>query len=529
MKEFRMKAQCPTCGYVHNINDSKIPDKGIYGLCRNCRNRFFIKKEFPKEAVLMTEYSIPNAPEEDMPLPELQNLPDEETSVSDSVLREVKRQQFAAAFFDFFIVNSVFQALMGIIYAVGSYKLSGLMNFIGTLLVFLLVLSYHLFVTWEIHFRSPGEYITGCRIIENKKRWISVFSRSRWFLFIVLLILLYYPPAAFNVMEKTGGWKLLTALGRVVSVGVFITSVWYIALGYFKWSVPVYLILCVHMAAVLLIPMPVRELVFVTIERNLFLMTLLTVALLIYDKSRLLVNQEGETDEQKPRTKKMKWAATILAYFLIGIFLGLNGWNIYWYYEGSQWLKKGNPALAIECYTRALITKPHDDDAYYKRGEAFAEKGDTDRAIEDYTKSIKIHPGDEAVYYHRGNAFAEKGDTDQAIRDYTRALEIKPKYTDAYIDRGIAWKKKNDLTRAIADFTDAIKINPNDIRAYVERGKILMEKQEFERAIEDFNDALQINPFDPDIYYQRGVVWKNQGDSEKAENDFNKSEVLRSQ
>jgi tetratricopeptide (TPR) repeat protein len=333
-------------------------------------------------------------------------------------------------------------------------------------------------------------------------------------------------------MGKTGGWKLLTAaLGRTISAGVFIVSVWYIALGYFKWSLPVYLILCVHMAAVILIPMPVQELVFVTIERNLFLMTLLTVALLIYDKSRLVRNDESETaDEQKlRRTKKMKWAVTLLAYFLIGIFLGLNGWNIYWYYEGSRWLKKGNPDLAIECYTRALITKPHDDDAYRGRGDAFMEKGSLERSLADYAKSIEINPSDETVYYHRGNALAKKGDTDQAIKDYTRALELNAKYTDAYIDRGNAWKKKNDLTRAIADFTNAMKISPNDTRAYVERGKVLMEKQEFEQAIEDFNDALEINPFDPDIYRQRGEAWKSKGDSQKAENDFNKSEVLRSQ
>ncbi|MCP4578052.1 MAG: hypothetical protein GY846_17395 [Deltaproteobacteria bacterium] len=40
-----MKVKCPRCKAVSRADDSKIPDKGIYGRCPKCRNRFLIRKE----------------------------------------------------------------------------------------------------------------------------------------------------------------------------------------------------------------------------------------------------------------------------------------------------------------------------------------------------------------------------------------------------------------------------------------------------------------------------------------------------
>jgi len=40
-----MKAQCPNCDAVYQIDDSKIPDKGASVKCKKCETRFQIKKE----------------------------------------------------------------------------------------------------------------------------------------------------------------------------------------------------------------------------------------------------------------------------------------------------------------------------------------------------------------------------------------------------------------------------------------------------------------------------------------------------
>ena len=40
-----MKAQCPNCDAVYQIDDSKIPSKGTYVTCTKCKRRFPIKKQ----------------------------------------------------------------------------------------------------------------------------------------------------------------------------------------------------------------------------------------------------------------------------------------------------------------------------------------------------------------------------------------------------------------------------------------------------------------------------------------------------
>ncbi|MFC1840061.1 zinc-ribbon domain-containing protein [Thermodesulfobacteriota bacterium] len=39
-----MKAQCPKCKAVYNIDDSKIPEKGAQATCAKCKTRFNVKR-----------------------------------------------------------------------------------------------------------------------------------------------------------------------------------------------------------------------------------------------------------------------------------------------------------------------------------------------------------------------------------------------------------------------------------------------------------------------------------------------------
>jgi predicted Zn finger-like uncharacterized protein len=46
-----MKVECPNCGTIHHINESKIPDTGAYGKCRECKSRFFVNKKQTSEGI----------------------------------------------------------------------------------------------------------------------------------------------------------------------------------------------------------------------------------------------------------------------------------------------------------------------------------------------------------------------------------------------------------------------------------------------------------------------------------------------
>jgi len=46
-----MKAQCPNCKALYNIDDSKIPEKGAHVTCSKCQTRFEVKKTAPVQPV----------------------------------------------------------------------------------------------------------------------------------------------------------------------------------------------------------------------------------------------------------------------------------------------------------------------------------------------------------------------------------------------------------------------------------------------------------------------------------------------
>jgi len=40
-----MNIRCPNCKTKYNIDDARIPDKGVYSRCKKCQTKFFVKKE----------------------------------------------------------------------------------------------------------------------------------------------------------------------------------------------------------------------------------------------------------------------------------------------------------------------------------------------------------------------------------------------------------------------------------------------------------------------------------------------------
>lgn len=44
-----MKFECPNCKKSGQVDDSKVPESGVYATCPQCNNRFLVKREVPKD------------------------------------------------------------------------------------------------------------------------------------------------------------------------------------------------------------------------------------------------------------------------------------------------------------------------------------------------------------------------------------------------------------------------------------------------------------------------------------------------
>jgi tetratricopeptide (TPR) repeat protein len=167
---------------------------------------------------------------------------------------------------------------------------------------------------------------------------------------------------------------------------------------------------------------------------------------------------------------------------------------IAWNNRANAYNVKGDHALAIADYDRAIRLAPNQAVFYVGRGMAHAANGDNDHAIADFSQAIKLNPNFAAAWSARGTAYSGVLDYDRAIADFSHALKLDSNQFAAWTGRGVAYGFRQDHDRAIADFTQAIRVNPKMALAYNFRGRAWLDKDQYDRAIADFDKAIRLDP-----------------------------------
>ena len=164
------------------------------------------------------------------------------------------------------------------------------------------------------------------------------------------------------------------------------------------------------------------------------------------------------------------------------------------------------------------------DDAYYFRGLAYSERGNYAMAVEDFNRAIKMNGTYALAYDARGTVYYRVGLFDKALEDYTKAIRIIPKNAISYANRGAVYSRKVDFKNAIADYSEAIKINPKGaFFSYCNRGMAYGNIGDYLHAIKDFTQAIKLNPDYMQVYYYRGRAYKSIDDYSRAASDMKKA------
>lgn len=104
---------------------------------------------------------------------------------------------------------------------------------------------------------------------------------------------------------------------------------------------------------------------------------------------------------------------------------------------GRAALKKGDYALAIDRYTRAIEVAPFVASHYFDRGLARYKTGNDEKAIEDFDKAIILDARRTSAYVYRGLCRMNRGEYPLALSDYTTALSRNPR--DPTVHNNLAW------------------------------------------------------------------------------------------
>lgn len=247
---------------------------------------------------------------------------------------------------------------------------------------------------------------------------------------------------------------------------------------------------------------------------------------------------------------------------------------------GRQKVARGEYALAIDIFSKAIRLDPTNADAYFERGSAYFAKGYLKRdfadAIPDLMEALRLNPAHKEAQEHLAEAkkyapqspsppnavvavqivptsdasaassqpplpgqppqalthlntaarLSKDGKFQQAIAEYTAALRLDSHLWKAFLGRGEAHHSVDDHHKAIADLSEAIRLNPECADAYRERAYVYYVENKLEQSIADATNALRLNPNDAGAFRFKGCSHLNLKQFDEAIRDLSKSLAL---
>jgi len=159
--------------------------------------------------------------------------------------------------------------------------------------------------------------------------------------------------------------------------------------------------------------------------------------------------------------------------------------------EGWEFKMKGKRKEAIECFTKALELKPHDDNVYALRGFCKYALKEYIEAIHDYSAAIRINPKNSMAYYHRAECKENLGDFKGAVEDCLKMTEIDPNDAFGYSHAAYIYFKLDDEKAERKMRLKSKKITPMTSDDFYHRAIDKKSEKKYSEAIEDLTTAME--------------------------------------
>jgi TonB family protein len=139
---------------------------------------------------------------------------------------------------------------------------------------------------------------------------------------------------------------------------------------------------------------------------------------------------------------------------------------------------KAKSVVAVAVPAPTPVPTPVLDFTFYKtRADASLGKGEYALALPDYDKAVSLKPDNAIAFLNRGKTYYNLKDYPKASADFDRSIELDPKDSKAYYNRGLLHESLGELEKALADYQKAA-----DLDAANEPAKAMVKK---------INDQLQ--------------------------------------
>ncbi len=190
---------------------------------------------------------------------------------------------------------------------------------------------------------------------------------------------------------------------------------------------------------------------------------------------------------------------------------------------GEKSFDKGNYALAVEYYTRALKINSRFPEALISRGVACERLKDYDKALLDYQESLIFRDDIAIVYNNIGWLKFLKGENEDALKNLNKAIALDDSLSIAYNNRGLVNRKLENLKKALEDYRKAINLNPYFVDAYDNMGDIRYSLQQYQSALQNYSKAIDIDSTFISAYNNRGLTLHEIKEYAAAVKDFDRA------
>lgn len=171
--------------------------------------------------------------------------------------------------------------------------------------------------------------------------------------------------------------------------------------------------------------------------------------------------------------------------------------------QGTSYLQRDQPGMALEYFERALACDPDDLIALISRGLALQSLNRFAEAIDSYTRALALKPGLSGALTNRSNSLRSLRRFDEALLDLDAALRLRPEFPEALNNRGNVLRDLGRLEEAVASFDATLALRPDFLTALCNRGNALLDLKRPREALASFEKALQLDPDDGEALFGR--------------------------
>lgn len=190
---------------------------------------------------------------------------------------------------------------------------------------------------------------------------------------------------------------------------------------------------------------------------------------------------------------------------------------------GNYYLDFGQPAEAIQPFTRVTELNPEYALGFNSLGAALYNSGNLTAGEAAYLKSLEIAPSEFALS-NMGSVYYHTERFEPAVEMFARAIDYTPNdfrnwgrlaFAQRFVP-GLEGAAEKNFKSAITLASEALVINPNDWRIQAYLSSYYANVGDFENSRLSLEEALSLGPNDPHVHYFGAVAKMAAGEEEAA-------------